>query len=444
MSEKAHILGAGPAGMACAYYAHKKKISYNLFEGSAMVGGNCKTINFKGFKYDTGAHRFHDKNQKVTRVIKDILGDNLKEVSAPSKIFRDGEFIDFPINAVNILKKIGLAKNFKILSDNIINSFQFSNKIYSFKDLAYSSYGKTLADLFLINYTEKLWGYKADKLSPDIAGGRLKNLNMTSVIKSFFSDASVKHLDGSFLYPKNGFGEIFTTILKDLNPDSIFFNSTISNLIHEDNNIKNIVFKDGRTVKINKGETVISTLPMPLLIKGLYPRISNDIIDCVNSLKYRSLRLFVYFLDRDKFTDNASIYFPQEDIPFTRIYEPKNRSEYMAPKGKTCIVVEVPYYSNISVSDIKYNSEDIASILIDKRLICKQDIIDLNILDVPYAYPIITPELTIELQKTYDFLNNFDNLHIVGRSADFKYSHVHDLFSRAENIISGINSVNIY
>ena len=35
----------------------------------------------------------------------------------------------------------------------------------NFKELSYKKYGKTLAELFLINYTEKLWGLDAENLN---------------------------------------------------------------------------------------------------------------------------------------------------------------------------------------------------------------------------------------------------------------------------------------
>ena len=111
----------------------------------------------------------------------------------------------------------------------------------------------------------------------------------------------------------------------------------------------------------------------------------------------------------------------------------------MAPDGKTCIVVELPYDSNQSSSEVKYNIDDITSILVDNKLISKEDVFDSQILDVPYAYPIITSKIKNELKKVYDFLKNFNNLQIIGRSADFKYSHVHDLFQGAETIISKIS-----
>ena len=62
---KLHILGGGPAGLAAGYFAKKKNIDLEIFEASDMVGGNCKTIERGEYRFDTGAHRFHDKNNKV-------------------------------------------------------------------------------------------------------------------------------------------------------------------------------------------------------------------------------------------------------------------------------------------------------------------------------------------------------------------------------------------
>ena len=81
MKRELLILGGGPAGMAAGYHAKKKNISFSIIESSNKVGGNCKTLSMGQFKYDTGAHRFHDKDKVVTRLIRSILKDDLIKVS---------------------------------------------------------------------------------------------------------------------------------------------------------------------------------------------------------------------------------------------------------------------------------------------------------------------------------------------------------------------------
>ena len=72
--------------MASAYFANKYNLKFKVYENSNFIGGNCRTIEIDNFKFDTGAHRFHDKIPHITSEIKNILKENLLEVSSPSKI----------------------------------------------------------------------------------------------------------------------------------------------------------------------------------------------------------------------------------------------------------------------------------------------------------------------------------------------------------------------
>ena len=42
-------------------------------------------------------------------------------------------------------------------------------------------------------------------------------------------------------------------------------------------------------------------------------------------------------------------YFPEPKFPFTRLYEPKNRSKKMAPDEQTAIVLELPCYNDEAI-----------------------------------------------------------------------------------------------
>ena len=94
------------------------------------------------------------------------------------------------------------------------------------------------------------------------------------------------------------------------------------------------------------------------------------------------------------FSNYASIYFPDKNVNFTRIYEPKQRSNSLAPNDKTCIVVEVP----CNESDELYNSHsdifknEIINSLLKMNLIQKNKIIECLTYKIPNAYPILTNE----------------------------------------------------
>lgn len=434
-----HIIGGGPAGLVAGYFAKQQNLTAQILEGSCELGGNCRTISFGEFMYDTGAHRFHDKNKDVTDIIKTLMGDELLKVNSPSKIFWKKKLINFPLEFSNIFKTLDKTIIIKIFLENIINIFSSNKDNMNFKELSYKNYGKTLAELFLINYTEKLWGLKANDLNNKIAGDRLKGLNLSSIIEDLFKKNNInqKHLDGSFYYPKNGFGSIFKSIGDYVGQENISFNSNVVEIHHDNNLIKNLIVENNEAFPI---KSLISTLPLNLLIKYLRPTAPKDIMNISNNLKYRGLRLAIIALDLNSFSDNASIYYPQSNIPFTRIYEPKNRSKNMAPSDKTCIVVEVP----CQPEDLIYNnSEDefldkIKYALSKYTHINESNIINTSSQKVPFAYPILDYNIDDKLNKIFSYLSIFKNLNLLGRSAEFKYLHTHDLFIRANQIVNTI------
>ena len=108
--------------------------------------------------------------------------------------------IDFPINISNIISSLDIILLFKILAENLFKWIDSKNDPVSFKELAYQKYGKTISELFLISYTEKLWGASASLLSPSIAGGRLRKLTIGSLLGSWLLGKKYKpgHLEGDF------------------------------------------------------------------------------------------------------------------------------------------------------------------------------------------------------------------------------------------------------
>jgi len=80
-----------------------------LLEANDTVGGNARTLQMGPFRYDTGAHRFHDKNDEITADVVELLGDDLRRVDAPSQICWRGKRIDFPLAPYDLLRKLPLS-----------------------------------------------------------------------------------------------------------------------------------------------------------------------------------------------------------------------------------------------------------------------------------------------------------------------------------------------
>ena len=434
-----HILGAGPAGLSIGYYAKKKNIPFTINEGSNQVGGNCRTIKNGDFKFDTGAHRFHDKIPYVTQEIKELMGDELLIVKSPSKIYKDGVMIDFPINFSSLLHSLSLGQICDILIENTFKRSSNGSMEKNFKNRAYHTYGKTLSNLFLINYTEKLWGRSADLLQENVAGDRLKNLDLPSIIKQkVLGFNKYKNLDGTFFYPQNGFGSIFESMANHIGFDKININTPVKKITHKRGKITGLVCGNS---KITDPEMVISSLPLDKTIHLMDPTPPNEILLAVNEIGYRNIRICVLFLDTPFFSENASIYFPDRKLNFTRIYEPKNRSAHMAPMDKTCIVIECPYDSGDQLSSMRNDEfyEMIINDLVNENLIKKDQIIDYDIFDMNNAYPILDLSMKEKKKKILSYLHTFENMYLIGRNAEFQYLHTHDIIAKGRKLIESFS-----
>jgi cation diffusion facilitator CzcD-associated flavoprotein CzcO len=60
--------GAGPAGLTTAYMLAEADRDVTVIERDpTYVGGISRTVNYKGFHFDIGGHRFFSKSKEVVR-----------------------------------------------------------------------------------------------------------------------------------------------------------------------------------------------------------------------------------------------------------------------------------------------------------------------------------------------------------------------------------------
>ena len=432
---KIDILGGGPAGLSVAYFARKKGHDICIYEGSSRIGGNCRTIKMGEYRFDTGAHRFHDKIPSITDEIKKLMGDDLKKVNAPSKIYFNGRMIDFPLSFSSVMKNLKISEILKIVAENIFNIFKTNIKHKNFEELAHAKYGPTLSNLFLINYTEKLWGARANELQTTISGNRLKNLNMLSmIIEMIIKNRKVKHLEGSFYYPKYGYGSIFDSIA-EIDGVNIDLNSKVKKIYHENKKIKEIELENGKILEV---KYIVNTLPINSIIQMLDPLPNKDLIEIADDLKFRNLKVCLIELDFPKLSNNASIYFPDAHIPITRIYEPKNRSPQMAPIDKTSLAIEVPYSQGDRISLLTDGEviDMVKRTLVKEKLFKDSDVLDNRLIDIKNAYPILKVNDKGNIGELVSFLQSFSNQKLIGRNVEFDYLHTHKIMDKAKLLVN--------
>ena len=135
MADKITILGGGPAGLSAAYYAKLNGIPFELFEAESKVGGNCSTYSYEDFRFDSGAHRLHDKDKETTDLFRGLLGTRLKKIHVPSQIVFGNNYIDFPLTPYNLFKQNGMGFTVRALLSLMRQTFRDSNSFNFYENV---------------------------------------------------------------------------------------------------------------------------------------------------------------------------------------------------------------------------------------------------------------------------------------------------------------------
>lgn len=433
------ILGGGPAGLAAGFYVRRRGLPFLLLEKENEPGGLCRTFEFQGHRYDSGAHRLHDRDPEVTRELRKLLGDRLHAVDRPSKIRLGKHFLDFPPTPAGLLRS-GQVFRLSKIGWELLQGRIRRRRIVSFADLAVQRFGKTLASSFLLNYTSKVWGLPAEELSPAVATRRLSGMSLRTLLADLLTGGKgAAHLDGRFLYPEGGYGELSRALFHALPPEWIRLGSEVTSLAVEGGRITRVLTGGGQSIPVSSW--VVSTLPITLLVRLLGPEtVGTDAWRAAGELRFRHVRLVFLRLRLPRLSEYASIYIPDLHFRISRVFEPKNRCLSMSPLDETGIGVEVPCFPDDEVGTLA--EADLVDRVIrelgDVGLVRPSEVIAWEHRWLYNAYPVYALDFEEKLARLLAGVSRVSNLKLVGRNGVFRYGHLHDQMREANRVIGGL------
>ena len=111
------IIGAGPAGLTAAYLLTLEGVAVTVLERDPQyVGGISRTVEYHGFRFDIGGHRFFSKSQEVEDLWTELLGDDLLHRPRSSRIYYGGKFYAYPLKAGEALKNLGILESVRCVA----------------------------------------------------------------------------------------------------------------------------------------------------------------------------------------------------------------------------------------------------------------------------------------------------------------------------------------
>jgi protoporphyrinogen oxidase len=256
----------------------------------------------------------------------------------------------FPLKATDLFGKLPPAFGVGVATD-IVRKLLPSRNGSALAEPTFSSVlekglGRTICRDFYFPYAIKLWGLPPDALSARQAERRVSNNSLGKMIGKVFSSLTRGNgVDkGIFYYPKRGFGQIseaYATAAEAAGA-RIVRKARVERLdCSKDDRIVVSYGRDGATEMV-EADYVWSTIPITILARMASPSPPEEVLRAASDLDYRAMLLIYLVLDQDQFTEYDAHYFPETQIPISRLSEPKNYAANGEPKGRTVLCAELP------------------------------------------------------------------------------------------------------
>lgn len=458
------IIGAGPAGLACAYYLLKNTdFKPVILEESPYIGGISRTHFHNENRMDLGGHRFFTKSEEVMNFWQDILPfththllpENSNENvfltrNRVSRIYFLKKFFDYPISFkpqtfinmgfINVMKS----------GFGYLYSALFKRKETSLENFYINRFGQPLYKMFFEDYTEKVWGIHPSKISPDWGKQRVKGLSIFKVLLNCFKLNKEKEtsLIEEFLYPPHGPGQFYQNVARKILDmgGRILLNHKVNGFEFENSSVKTVKTIDNNgNIESFDAEAVFSSMPIKDLINSFETQVPENVKNIATNLQYRDFITVGLLVDNLKI-DNLKdcwIYIQEKDVKLGRLQIFNNWSPYMVKNPEKQKFIGLEYFCNegdymwtmIDEDFIKMASYELEKI----GIISQNDIKDSVLIRVKKAYPAYFGVYK-DFDIVKDYINSIDNLYCIGRNGQHRYNNMdHSILSSFEAARSFIN-----
>ena len=429
------IVGAGPAGLTAAYELSKAGIPSVVLEKDEVVGGISRTVNYKGYHFDIGGHRFFTKVKAVDEMWHEVLanGQFLRR-NRLSRIYYNKKFFYYPLRATNALLGLGIWNSALIFLSYLRAQVFPEPKEDTFDQWISNRFGKRLYNIFFKTYTEKVWGIPCDQIMAEWAAQRIKGLSLLAAVKSALIQKQqskgdvIKTLIDAFDYPKLGPGMMWETVkgIVEERGTEIRLKTGVEKILREEGRVRALeVTVDGKPETI-EGTHFISTMPIRELIQKLEPPAPPEVLKAAEALNYRDFLTVALIINKPELFPDNWIYIHDADVKVGRIQNFKNWSPEMVPDPeKTCLGLEYFCFEG----DGLWTMADSDLVELGRKelgmlgLVDPADVTDGSVVRMPKAYPVYDGTYAESLRVVREFLNEVPNLQLVGRNGMHKYNN---------------------
>ncbi|HVP25092.1 MAG TPA: FAD-dependent oxidoreductase [Methanomicrobiales archaeon] len=333
------VLGGGLAGVTVARLLHERGHEVRVLEREAGIGGLCRSHIEGGFTFDSGgSHVIFSRDGEVLAFMHRVLGENRGERRRDTRIFYKGRYVKYPFeNGLADLPKEDLFFCINEFVKTLIaaEKGEFSPPA-NFRDWMVQTFGRGIAESYLIPYNEKIWKIPPEQMSCHWVEGRVPRPPVEDVIKSAIGIETEGYTHQAvFSYPRMGGIEALVHAIAEPVRRAITTNSPVTAIAREGDGF--LVNAGAEEIEADR---VVSTIPLPSLLPCLED-VPTKVAGACQALRSTSL-LSVFLGIRGEVPPYSWVYIPSPEVGlFNRISFPSNYSTAVAPPGHSSILAEI-------------------------------------------------------------------------------------------------------
>jgi len=409
------------AGLALSYFLGADT---EILEKESKCGGLCRSFEKDGFTFDLGGHIMFSKDTEILDLEKQLLKDNLNEHYRRNSIWFKGRFVKYPFeNGLSALDKEDI---FECLYHFIDNPQRPQNTL---EDWIYNTFGKGLAEKYLVPYNDKIWKTPANEMSTDWVE-RIPKPPVADVIKSAIGIETEGYTHQLyFYYPKKGGFEALPQAIEAHVQQRIVRNFSVKT-----------VRKTGRGWAVSNAEEereysrIICAMPIFDFIDAVAD-VPREVIKAVHDLKYNSLIVVMVGLNRERNAEQLAAYFPQSDVIFHRLVFFDYFGKNYAPDGCSSMVAEITEKESSTtwaMTDAEIGAR-VVDDLFREGFLKKNEVISIDVKRTKYAYAIYDLHRQKNLDTIYAWCKQ-QGIELCGRFAEFVYYNSDGVIRSAKDI----------
>lgn len=391
------VIGAGITGLSFSKFIED---DYIVLEKESSVGGYCRSIVTDQYQWDYAGHFFHFRNTEMKALFFQLLNhNNIITKEKKTKIYIENQWIDYPFqNNINQLDEVSYHA---CLHD--YNNRRTKEAYLHFEDMLYGQYGKSMTDMFLKPYNEKLYACDLKTLDDDAIGRFFP--------KSNFKD-SIGHqqtYNNTFYYPKDGTASFIQALASSLHvKDEIRLNEEVLSVDIEKKQVHTSQERYSYDVLVN-------TAPFNQLLQWVN---KGEYLDCFKANKVLVLNLG---FDKPSVIEALHwIYVPSKNINFYRV----GFYDHILDTDLMSLYVEISFKTN-DVVDVNKELEETLIHLKHMKIITDHQLMDYSAVVMDPAYAHIGYESEKIKKEIIEQLKQED-VYTLGRYGRWQYNSMED------------------